>query len=252
MIQEERRTLILKALEQSPLLKLEDLSLRLGVSIDTIRRDLKSMDRDGLLQYIRGGAKALRRKEQFYSFKGREIINIELKKEASRKALEWVKKGDVIFLNSGTTNTIFARELTRAMIPCTVITNNIAAATAAAANPRCTVQVLGGLLSAEEQSTCGADCLRQVASLYPDLCFLSVNSLELTAGMTDFRMQEIPIMQTAVRNARQCAAIMDSTKAGRIAKRQVFPPQSMPPIFMDNRIPPEEKAKYLAKGIEIL
>ena len=252
MIQEERRTLILKALEERPLLKLEDLSLRLGVSIDTIRRDLKSMDREGLLQYIRGGAKALRRKEQFYSFRGREIINIELKKEASQKALEWVKKGDVIFLNSGTTNTIFARELTRAMIPCTVITNNIAAATAAAANPRCSVQVLGGRLDSEEQSTYGADCLSQVAAVYPDLCFLSVNSLEITAGMTDFRMEEIPIMQTAMRHARQCAAIMDSTKAGRIAKRQVFPAGSMPPIFMDSRLPPEEKAKYLAKGIQIL
>lgn len=252
MIQEERRALILKLLDKTPLLRLEDLSKRLGVSMDTTRRDLKAMDRDGLLQYVRGGVKALRQKEQFYPFKGREIINIALKKEAARKALQWVKKDDVIFLNSGTTNTIFARELAHALLPCTVITNNIAAATAAAVNPQCQVRILGGLLDGKEQSTCGAECLRQVPSIYADICFLSINALDLKAGLTDFRLEEIPIIQAARQNARQCAAIMDSTKVGRIAKQQVFPPQSAPMIIMDSKITAEDKAKYMSRGIQIL
>lgn len=252
MIQEERKSLILQALSQSPVLKLEPLAETLGVSVDTIRRDLKAMDRDGLLQYVRGGAKAIRPAEQFYPFKGREIINIDRKKEASRKALEWVKKGDVIFLNSGTTNTILAGELARAGIPCTIITNNLAAATAAAESPRCTVRLIGGRLDGAEQSTCGSECVQAVSRVFPDLCFLSLNSLHTEAGLTDFRLEEIPIIQTLCRNARHTAAVMDSTKLDRVAKRQVFPPREAPPIFMDNAVRPEDKARYLAAGLRIL
>lgn len=252
MIQEERKSLILQALSRSPVLKLEALADMLGVSVDTIRRDLKAMDREGLLQYIRGGAKAIRPAEQFYPFKGREIINIDRKKEASRKALEWVKKGDVIFLNSGTTNTILAGELARAGIPCTVVTNNLAAATAAAESPCCAVRLVGGRLDGAEQSTCGSECEQAVSRFFPDLCFLSVNALHTEAGLTDFRLEEIPIIQTLCRNARHTAAVMDSTKLDRVAKRQVFPPREAPPIFMDNAVRPEDKARYLAAGLRIL
>ena len=252
MIQEERKNLILRALDEAPVVKLEELSSRLGVSVDTIRRDLKAMDREGLLQYIRGGAKAIRPAEQFYPFKGREIINIDRKKAASRKALEWVKKGDVLFINSGTTNTILAGELARAAIPCTVVTNNLPAAMAAAASPCCTVHLLGGRLDADEQSTCGCECLAEVAAVYPDLCFLSVNALDTEAGLTDFRLEEIPVMQTILRTARQAAAVMDSTKIDRVAKRQVFAPSAMPPVIMDDGLRPEDRARYLAAGIRIL
>ena len=252
MIQEERKTLILRALEEAPVVKLEELAARLGVSVDTIRRDLKALDREGRLQYIRGGAKAIRPAEQFYPFKGREIINIEQKKSASRKALEWVKKGDVIFLNSGTTNTILAGELARAAIPCTVVTNNLPAACAAAASPCCTVHLVGGRLDGPEQSTCGTACLAEIAAVYPDLCFLSVNAMDTEAGLTDFRLEEIPIMQTLLRTARQTAAVMDSTKLDRVAKRQVFSSREAPPIITDDALRPEDRARYIAAGLRLL
>ena len=61
MIQEERKHIILQELSRTSVVKLEDLSQQLNVSIDTVRRDLKALDRAGLVQYIRGGAKAVHR-----------------------------------------------------------------------------------------------------------------------------------------------------------------------------------------------
>ena len=79
-----------------------------------------------------------------------------------------------------------------------------------------------------------------------------MNALDTEAGLTDFRLEEIPVMQTILRTARQAAAVMDSTKIDRVAKLQVFAPSAMPPVIMDDGLRPEDRARYLAAGIRIL
>lgn len=251
MLQEERKNLILKELEKSSVARLEDLAELLQVSVDTVRRDLKSMDKAGLIQYVRGGATAIHGSDQFYNFKGRQIIHIPEKQAASQKALAAVTAGDLILLNSGTTNTVFAAELAKSRIPCTVVTNNSAAAAAAAVSPYCKVRLLGGDYDVEEQSTYGSRCLAEIEKLHPDLCFLSINSIDLDTGYTDFRSQEIPLIRAMVRIAPRSAAIMDSTKLGRCAKEEIFPLPALPLIYMDDGAPKETKEAYAAAGVEI-
>lgn len=252
MIQEERKNLILKELDKTSVARLEDLAELLHVSIDTVRRDLKAMDRAGLIQYVRGGASALHASDQFYNFKGRQIIHIPEKQAASRKALQWVEPDDLILLNSGTTTTIFAQELARAKIPCTVITNNTAAAAAAALSPCCRVRLLGGSYDPEEQATYGSLCLTEIETLRPDLCFLSINAISTDEGFTDFRFHEIPLIRAMLKHTRRAAAIMDSTKLGRCAKEQIFPLPALPDVFMDDGVTDEWKEKFKAAGVAIL
>lgn len=254
MLQEERKNLILKELEKSSVARLEDLSAMLGVSIDTVRRDLKAMDKAGLIQYVRGGAASIHESEQFFNFKGRQIIHIPEKQAASKKALAAVTAGDLILLNSGTTNTVFAAELAKSRIPCTVVTNNSAAAAAAAAaavSPYLKVRLLGGDYDAEEQSTYGSRCLAEIEKLHPDLCFLSINSIDLDAGYTDFRPQEIPLIRAMTRVTPRSAAIMDSTKLGRCAKEEIYPLTALPIVYMDDGADKETKEAYAAAGVDI-
>ena len=114
MIQEERKHIILQELSRTSVVKLEDLSQQLNVSIDTVRRDLKALDRAGLVQYIRGGAKAVHESHQFAHFIGRKVIHNELKREAARKAVQLIQPNDLVMLNSGTTTTILAEEIAQA------------------------------------------------------------------------------------------------------------------------------------------
>jgi DeoR/GlpR family transcriptional regulator of sugar metabolism len=251
MIQEERKNLILQELNRTSVVKLEDLSERLRVSIDTVRRDLKALDRAGLVQYIRGGAKAVQDSLQFSHFSGRKIIHNELKRETARKALQLIKRDDVIMLNSGTTTTILAEEIGRSGITCVLITNNIAAAEAASCNTTCRIHLIGGEWDSSEQSTWGSCCLREAETYFPDICFLAVNSLDSQNGLTDFRFHEIPIMQIMAKNAWKTVAVMDSTKLNRLAKKQVFPLMKTPLILMDNQVTSEDKQIYLRAGIRI-
>lgn len=167
MIQEERKHIILQELSRASVVKLEDLSQQLNVSIDTVRRDLKALDRAGLVQYIRGGAKAVHESHQFAHFNGRKVIHNELKREAARKAVQLIQPNDLVMLNSGTTTTILAEEIAQADLTCSIVTNNIAAAEAAAANPKCRIHLLGGDWDGAEQSTWGSRCLREAATYFP-------------------------------------------------------------------------------------
>lgn len=252
MIQEERKNLILQELTRTSVVKLEDLATKLHVSIDTVRRDLKALDRAGLVQYIRGGAKSVQESQQFSHFNGRKVVHNEQKREACRKALQLINQNDVITLNSGTTTTILAEELGQTNIACTIITNNIAAAEAASVNLNCHIHLIGGEWDGSEQSTWGSQCLREANHYYPDLCFLAVNAIDLQAGLTDFRFHEIPIMQAMAQNAYKTYAVMDSTKLNRLAKKQVFLLEQTPNIIMDDAVTAEDKEQYLKQGIHIL
>lgn len=251
MLQEERKNIILQELSCRSIVKLEELATLLNVSVDTVRRDLKALDRAGLIQYVRGGAKALRESQQFSHFNGRKVLHNDLKREAARKAVLRIHKGDTIMLNAGTTTTILAEEIARAGIVCTLITNNIAAAEAASNSPECSIHLIGGEWDSEERSTWGSRCLRETETYFPDICFLAVNALDCQAGLTDFRFHEIPIMQVMAKNAWKTIAVMDSTKLDLMAKKQIFPLRQTPLVLMDDNVSTETRDRYCRAGLII-
>jgi len=252
VLYEERKAEILRRLELKSVVKLSELVAELGVSMDTIRRDVKSMEKEGLLCCIRGGACLPDKMERFSAFTGREVINIELKREAAAKAVRLVGENDIIFLNSGTTNTIFAQELAEHSLKCTVVTNNMAAAAVLMMQASMDVIVLGGSLDKEEKSTFGSVCERELASYYFDTVFLSVNAVSADRGYTDFRLKEIPIMQTAVNNTRRSVAVMDSSKFGNVAKKCIFGLERVDLLVTDNQASEEKRQELVRRGAELI
>ena len=103
MLYTERAELILQQLQLQAVVKISDLAELMQVSVDTVRRDLKAMEQNGLVKCGRGGACLPESLVSLSSFSGREIINSDRKREAARKALKYVRPGSVIALNSGTT-----------------------------------------------------------------------------------------------------------------------------------------------------
>ena len=100
-------------------------------------------------------------KRAFSNFSGREIIHIEEKRRAALKALEHLRPGSVIALNSGTTNVILAQELIKRFTDLTIVTNNVSAAMVLMQNQSLRTIVLGGDLDSLEHSTYGSICERE-------------------------------------------------------------------------------------------
>ena len=98
MLYNERAEIILQQVQLQAIVKINDLKDLLQVSVDTVRRDLKTMEQSGLIKCIRGGACLPDSLASLSGFNGRQVINIELKREAARKAIARIKPGSVMNL----------------------------------------------------------------------------------------------------------------------------------------------------------
>ncbi len=251
MLYNERVEIIMQQLQLQATVKIGDLTQLLGVSVDTVRRDLRNMEQKGMIQCVRGGACLPGSLSTFANFKGREIVHSDLKREAARKALRYVESGSVIALNSGTTNTILAQELVQRSDPFTVVTNNLAAIPILMQNMNIELIAVGGMVDVMEQSTYGTVCEQEFARYYPDVAFLSINAVNYEDGFTDFRFQEMGVIQLLAERAQKVLAVMDSSKLGKRSKKKILKLDQVDCLVMDNQIPVKLKEKYRDKGLLI-
>lgn len=248
MLYTERVEFILQQLQLGANVKVGELAAMINVSLDTVRRDLKSMERAGLVKYVRGGACLPETLAAISHFSGREVIHIDKKRQAAVKALQYIQPGMVIAMNSGTTNTVLAQEVVKRFSDLTVVTNNLAAASVLMQNQRVRTILVGGELNAMERSTLGHTCEEEFARYTPDCAFLSINAVDDRIGYSDFRFSEIGVIQTLAKQARQAIAVMDSSKLGRQSKRQVFPLKCVNILVMDDAVSEKVKKQYAAAG----
>ncbi len=251
MLYTERVELILQQLQLQSSVKITDLTELLQVSVDTVRRDLKSMEQSGLVRCVRGGA-CLPDSLSFVSnFAGREIVNIDMKREAAKKALKYAKSGMIIALNSGTTNTILAQEMVTKGESFTVVTNNHEAIRILVQSPAIEVIAIGGKVDAVERSTYGTQCEQEFARYYPDLAFLSINAVSYPEGFTDFRFSEMGVMQILAAQSKKVVAVMDSSKIGRRSRAKLFPLTQVDCLVTDTGITEKVRLKYEKHGLII-
>lgn len=250
MLYTERVEFIIQQLQLGANVKVSELAELLHVSIDTVRRDLKTMEQSGLVKYVRGGACLPETMESISHFSGREVVNISLKRKAAIKAMQYISRGAVIALNSGTTNTVLAQEIVKRFSDLIVVTNNLAAASILMQNPSIHTIVIGGEVDAMERSTFGHTCEEEFARYTPDCAFLSINAVDDAVGYSDFRFSEIGVMHALAACAKQVVAVMDSSKLGKRSKKQIFPLDRVDVLVMDD-LPEKLRKQYSAAGAVI-
>lgn len=251
MLFEERANYIIKKLEQENLIKANDLVNEMGVSIDTIRRDLKKLEEEGKLTCIRGGACSSEETLQYSPFFGRQIVNEELKREAAKKAISLIHSGNIIALNAGTTNSIFAEELLKLKKQITVVTNNLSALSILTASDYINLIVPGGIVDKKELGLCGYNCVEEISSYSFDLSFLSINAFDPLYGFSDFRFNEIDIIKAMLKHSKQSVAIMDSHKLGKLSKKIFLSAKDIDLLITDDNIDISMKKQILETGLEI-
>ena len=252
MLYNERAELILQQLQLQSTVKVTELGELLGVSVDTVRRDLRAMEQQGLIKCVRGGACLPDSLASLSNFTGREVIHSDLKRELARKALSYIQPGDIVALNSGTTNTLLAQELVGYSQQITVVTNNFAAVNILMKNQNIRLIAIGGTVNALEQSTCGTECEQAFAQYYPDIAFLSINAVNYRDGYTDFRFHEMGVLRLLAKRAKQVIAVMDSSKLDKRSKKKVLSAEEIDLLVMDDQVSEETKKKYREKGILII
>lgn len=250
-----RATAIVEAVLREGEVSVEALAARLGVSPATVRRDLATLEREGLVRRTHGGATALspvayaafRHDSSFQEQEGRHA---EEKRRIGLAAAELVKDGETIGLTPGTTATQVARSL-RHRKGITVVTNTVNVAMELGNREDLTVLVTGGYLRGGWFSLVGAAAAHGVREVFLDKVFLGVNAIHAERGLTCLHPEEAAINRALVEQARERIVVADRSKLGRVTRCLICPTSDVHVLITDRDASDEDVRPFHEKGIEV-
>jgi DeoR/GlpR family transcriptional regulator of sugar metabolism len=205
----ERRHEILVRLDRDGRVVVAELVTGLGVSEDTIRRDLEELAGQGLLHRVHGGA--LASPPETLPFERRLEIDREEKVALAKAAVPIVESARTLVVDGGTTALEVARHLP-ANWEGVVVTNAPPVATALAAHPRAEVVVVGGRLLKDEQVAVGPVAIDAFRTVRADACVLGVCAFDPEVGVTTSNDDEAQVKRAMIACSDQVVALATRDK----------------------------------------
>ena len=217
MLGPDRQTAILKSLNERALdgggiCRVAELSALLGVSGETVRRDIKLMARDGLVRKVHGGV-GLPDSAREPAFRQRLRENAQAKVAIARYAAREVHDGDSIMLDTGST-TAYVAEALLGHRNLTVITNSVDIANTLATHNGNRVFMAGGELRADDGAVLGGGAVAFIGQFRAQTAFLSVGAIDIEDGLMDYHMSEAEFSRSVIERADRTIIVADRSKLG--------------------------------------
>ena len=212
MLADERRTLILKKLNENRYVQVSDLAEELDVTTVTIRRDLDEMEEDGLCIRKRGGAIRVNpgvSMEMPYNIKQHEMV--EAKERIAHQALELIDDGDTIILDAGSTTYALAL-LLNTKVQIKVVTNDLKIAVKLAENPKINLICTGGTVRTSVYSLQGSMTESFIKDIKVDKTFLGADAVHMDGVISNVNIEEVAIKKAMIKAADQTILLADSSK----------------------------------------
>ena len=249
MFNTERRQYILDRLQQHGRVVATELSVELAVSEDTIRRDLRDMASEGLIQRVHGGA--LLKSPATASYTSRQTQAPVAKEHIAQAAAGLAQNGQVIILDGGTTNVLVAQHFPQTL-QATVVTNSPPAALALQQYPSVQVVLIGGNLYKESLVTIGAASIEGFRRIRADLCMLGICSLHPEVGISAPCLEETYVKQVMIENSAEVVALASPEKLRTAAPYVIAPLQELSYLVTERDVEEERLRPYKEIGITIL
>jgi DeoR/GlpR family transcriptional regulator of sugar metabolism len=249
MIKAERQQQIIAHINKDQKVLLGDLSVLLNVSEDTVRRDIKELSDQGLLKAVRGGA--ILNSPVPLHYRDREHYDVSHKKIIAEKALNFIKDGQVILFDAGTSALAVASHIPRER-RITVITNSFPIATVLEDHPNAEVLFIGGRLNKTAFSTSGHEVIQTLSKIRPDLCFLGICSIDISLGVTGKDYEDAQVKRKMVENARRVIALSTLEKIGTAEHYHICSIDAIDTIITDADPNHEELIPFTEIGIKII
>lgn len=209
-----RRRRILEILRRDGRVNVAQLSEALGVTVVTIRNDLDTLEREGYLVRMAGGAIPPAGRTDRETPGYADVERAEEKRIIAAAVAELVGDGDTLFLNSGTTTRLIAEKLCEKK-NLNIVTNSLRAAEILGLVPTFRVVLVGGEVNARHGFTCGGNALEQLSRYRADWAILSVDGISRRDGVTTCHAEEAVVDRMMTERARRVIIAADHTKIGR-------------------------------------
>jgi len=249
MLAAERRDLLLARLHADGKLVARDLARELGLSDDSVRRDLRELAAAGLCQRVYGGA--LPPSEALASYPDRSAVRPDSKARVAARAAALITPGATVILDGGTTTLAVVRALPPDR-PCTVITHSPTIAAALLGHPAADVLILGGRLFRHSAVACGAIAAAAAQAVSADLFLLGVTGVHPAAGLTTGDPEEAAMKRILASRAADTYVLASAEKIGAASRYQVVPLTEVAGVITDAPAADPAVAALTAQGIPIV
>ncbi|NDG37973.1 MAG: DeoR/GlpR transcriptional regulator [Betaproteobacteria bacterium] len=172
-----RQTGVIETVRELGSVSVEALAERFGVTLQTVRRDVKLLSDAGLVARFHGGVRQPGSTTENMAYRQRQALNEEAKRRIARAVARQVPDGCSLILNIGTTVEAVARELLQHR-GLRVITNNLNVAALLSDNPDCEVIVAGGLVRSRDRGIIGEATVEFIAQFRVDIGLIGISGIE--------------------------------------------------------------------------
>lgn len=220
MIPYERQERIVECLQKSGLARISELQEELpGVSISTLRRDLKELEALGKVEHLSGGAVRLLSAVHEVSISTRSGLHGSEKEQIAQVALRFVEDGDTLYLDSGSTCTALLRLLLDRDV--TIYTTD-ASACLIKSETRAQLIVVGGEFNYVNSSFCGSMTESILRDLYFDKAFIGTNAIDEDRGVMTPSYVEAAKKRIVRENSNKAYVLCDSSKFHQFSNVRAF------------------------------
>ena len=251
MLPTQRRQAILAQVREQAAVSAEDLSRQFAVSVETIRRDLRRLQRAGLLERVYGGAARPSGRSSEGSFAARSGRHTERKRAIAALAASLVEPEETIVIDIGTTALEVARVLP-AGFRGRVLTNSVPAAMELSGRGDIELLLCGGQIRPGDGACSGAHAEAFFAEFYADRAFLGSGGVHPEAGLTDYYPAEVVVRRTIIAHTAKSYVLADSSKLGVIAVRRVCELDQVEGVITDDAENAGAYAELAAGGARLL
>ncbi len=246
-----RRSEMLEILNKQDNISVSDLSQMFGVSEVSIRNDLSHLELKGLLIRTRGGAIKKQPVNFDLSLNQRLKKFFKEKQKIGRKAVEYIKEGDTIVMDSGSTTLKIAKNLDK-FKQIKLITNSLPIAEMVADYEGVEVIIPGGVMRPEMRSLVGPMAERNLLQYYCDIAFLAVDGIDCDYGISTPVVFEATFCKTMIDIAKRVIVVSDSSKFKRRSFVKIASMDEIDMVITDTGIPEDQRNKLEKMQIDLV
>jgi DeoR family glycerol-3-phosphate regulon repressor len=246
-----RQLKLLEVVRAGGSVTVEALAEQLGVTLQTVRRDVQRLADEGLVMRFHGGVRMPSSTIENLAHQQRVTLHAAGKAAIARAVARQVPNDCSLLINIGTTTEAIARELLHHK-GLRVITNNLNVAAILSDNPDCEVIVAGGVVRARDRGIVGEATVDFISQFKVDIGLIGISGIEADGTLRDYDYREVKVARAVVEHSREVWLAADHSKFNRPAMVELARIDHLDMLFTDTQPPAPYPALLAEAGVELV
>ncbi len=237
-----RQVRLIEEVRQLGSVSVEALAEHFGVTLQTVRRDIRLLAEAGLLARFHGGVRVPGSTTENIAYRQRQRLNDGAKQRIAKAVARDLPHGCSLIINIGTTTEAIARELMQHR-GLRVITNNLNVAAILSDHADCELIVAGGVVRARDRGIVGEATVDFIRQFKVDIALIGISGIEADGTLRDFDYREVKVARAILDHSREVWLAADHSKFNRPAMVELARLDNLDRLYTD--APPPEPFPHL-------